>query len=123
VDIADAKVAVPGYAYRENSDDTRNSPSEGLVGRLRELGAEVVIHDPYVFGYQNDLQEMVQGCDAVILMAAHDAYCAMNLSELRMQVAWPILMTGATCSRRNRPRQQDGTITAPEWGRNICCNR
>ena len=41
-----AKVAVLGYAYRENTDDTRNSPSKVLVARLRGLGAEVLIHDP-----------------------------------------------------------------------------
>ena len=90
----DAKVAVLGYAYLENSDDTRNSPSETLVARLRELGAEVVVHDPYVPGYQGDLGEIVQGCDAVVLMVAHDVYHAVDLSVLRSRVARPILIDG-----------------------------
>jgi len=94
VEIKDAKVLVLGYAYLENSDDTRNSPSEVLVARLRELGAEVVIHDPYVPEYQGGLEECVQACDAVVLMVAHDGYRAMDLSELRMQVAQPILIDG-----------------------------
>ena len=94
VDIAEAKVAVLGYAYLENSDDTRNSPSEVLVARLRELGAEVVIHDPWVPEYRGDLGERVQGCDAVVLMVAHDVYRAMDLVRLRAQVARPILIDG-----------------------------
>lgn len=94
VAIKDAKVAVLGYAYLENSDDTRNSPSEVLVARLRKLGAEVVIHDPFVPGYQGDLEKTVRGCDAVVVMVAHDVYSAVNLSEMQTQVARPILVDG-----------------------------
>lgn len=43
-------MAVLGYAYLENSDDTPNSPSEVLVRRLQELEVEVVMHDPCVPG-------------------------------------------------------------------------
>jgi UDP-N-acetyl-D-mannosaminuronic acid dehydrogenase len=94
VGIADAKVGVLGYAYQENSDDTRNSPSEVLVARLRELGAEIVIHDPWVPEYRGSLEERVPGCDAIVVMVAHDVYRAVDLSELRMQVARPILVDG-----------------------------
>ena len=94
VDVADAKVGVLGYAYHENSDDTRNSPSEVLVARLRELGAEVVIHDPWVPEYRGSLEERVPGCDVIVVMVAHDVYRAVDLSELRMQVARPILVDG-----------------------------
>jgi len=94
IEISDARVAVLGYAYLENSDDTRNSPSKVLVARLRELGAEVVVHDPYVPGYQGDLQEAVQGRDAVVLMVAHDDYRALDLSELRAQVGHSVLIDG-----------------------------
>jgi UDP-N-acetyl-D-mannosaminuronic acid dehydrogenase len=93
-DIAGARVAVLGYAYLENSDDTRNSPSEALVAQLQELGAEVVVHDPYVAGYQGDLKGVVKGCDAVVVMVAHDVYRALDLDELRGLVARPILIDG-----------------------------
>jgi UDP-N-acetyl-D-mannosaminuronic acid dehydrogenase len=89
VEIKNAKVAVLGYAYLEISDDTRNSPSEVLVARLQELGAEVVVHDPYVL--QGGLREMVWGCDAVALMVAHAAYRAVYQGKLRTRVARPIL--------------------------------
>ncbi len=85
-EVRGSRVAVLGYAYLENSDDTRNSPSEVLVRRLQELGAEVVIHDPYVPPYQGDLQERLQGCDAAVLMVAHDEYRRLNPAELGVQV-------------------------------------
>jgi UDP-N-acetyl-D-mannosaminuronic acid dehydrogenase len=94
VSITGAKVAVLGYAYLENSDDTRNSPSAVLVARLQEMGAEVVIHDPWVPEYRGDLEECVKGSDAVVVMVRHDAYRAMDLNGLRAQVARPILIDG-----------------------------
>jgi UDP-N-acetyl-D-mannosaminuronic acid dehydrogenase len=94
VDVAEAKVGVLGYAYLENSDDTRNSHSEALVTRLHELGANVVIHDPYVREYQGDLEERMQGCDALVVMVAHDSYSRLSLSKLRTSVRRPILIDG-----------------------------
>jgi len=94
VSIDEAKVAVLGYAYLENSDDTRNSPSAVLVEELRELGAEVVIHDPYVADYQGDLQERVQGCDALVVMVAHDDYRALDLADLQAAVGHATIVDG-----------------------------
>jgi len=94
VAIEGARVAVLGYAYLENSDDTRNSPSAALFARLRELGAQVVVHDPYVPEYKGDLEKVVQGCDAIVLMVAHDVYRSVDLDDLRLKVACPILIDG-----------------------------
>lgn len=94
VEIEDARIAVLGYAYLENSDDIRNSPSITLVSRLQELGAEVVVHDPWVRDRQGDLEERMQGCDAIVVMVAHDEYRAVDLTKLRARVARPILIDG-----------------------------
>ena len=94
VDIAGAKVAVLGYAYLENSDDTRNSPSEVLVAHLRELGAEVMVHDPWVPEYRGDMEERVRGCDAVVLMVAHDEYRRLNWGDLKAHLRHLVLVDG-----------------------------
>ncbi|MEX0587163.1 MAG: nucleotide sugar dehydrogenase, partial [Patescibacteria group bacterium] len=57
-------VAVLGYAYLQNSDDTRNSPSIALVKELQNLGAKVRIHDPYVEEYKGDLEKIIKGVEA-----------------------------------------------------------
>ena len=103
VEIEQARVAVLGYAYLENSDDTRNAPSITLVNRLEEVGAEVRIHDPYVAEYQGDLAERVGGCDAVVVMVRHHTYQGLDLGQLwewlvcddkRFQGARPVLVDG-----------------------------
>jgi UDP-N-acetyl-D-mannosaminuronic acid dehydrogenase len=92
--INQSRIAVLGYAYLENSDDTRNSPSESLVSLLEEIGAEVVVHDPFVPEYQGDLLEMVRGCHAAVLMVAHSEYKSLDLHALKAALRLPILIDG-----------------------------
>ncbi len=89
-----ARVAVLGYAYLENSDDTRNSPSVPLIERLRQRGAEVTVHDPFVAEYAGDLRPVVSGCDCAVIMVAHDQYRQLSLSDLRSWLASPVVVDG-----------------------------
>ncbi len=92
VTIDEAKVAVLGYAYLENSDDTRNSPSKVVVEQLRELGPEVGVHDPYVAEYQRELGELIRRCDALVLMAAHKEYSLIRLIPLQPGASEPVVV-------------------------------
>ena len=92
--VAEARVLVMGYAYLENSDDGRNSPSEVLVRSLQEIGAAVVVHDPYISEFQGDIFEMAKDCDAVVVMVKHADYQMINLAELIKALRIPILVDG-----------------------------
>ncbi len=46
--VAASRVALLGASYRQDVGDTRYSGSELIVRKLAEMGAETVIHDPYV---------------------------------------------------------------------------
>jgi UDP-N-acetyl-D-mannosaminuronic acid dehydrogenase len=94
VELAAARVTVLGYAYLENADDTRNSPSAALVERLRASGAEVRVHDPWVAEYNGNLGRAVAGSDAIVLMVAHDAYRSLDLGHLRRLMRTPVLVDG-----------------------------
>jgi UDP-N-acetyl-D-mannosaminuronic acid dehydrogenase len=94
VEISEARVAVLGYAYLENSDDTRNSPSEVFVARLRALGAETAIHDPYVPEYRGDLEGCVRGCDAAVVMVRHEEYTALTPADLASLLRHPVIVDG-----------------------------
>jgi UDP-N-acetyl-D-mannosaminuronic acid dehydrogenase len=74
-----ARVAVLGYAYLENSDDTRNSPSAELARLLKERGREVAVHDPFVHEYRGDVMDALRGADCAVLMVAHTAYRDLDL--------------------------------------------
>jgi UDP-N-acetyl-D-mannosaminuronic acid dehydrogenase len=93
-DLSKARVAVLGYAYLENSGDIRNSPCIVLVERLRSLGIDVVVHDPWVAPYRGDLFENIRGCDAVVIMVAHREYKNVNLQQIRQVLRLPILIDG-----------------------------
>ena len=46
--VAASRIAILGVSYREDVGDTRYSGSEIVVRKLAEMGAEIVVHDPYV---------------------------------------------------------------------------
>jgi UDP-N-acetyl-D-mannosaminuronic acid dehydrogenase len=92
--IDKTRVLVMGYAYLENSDDTRNSPSAALIGGLDALGAEVVVHDPFVEEFKGDVFAKANGCDAVILMVRHDEYLKLDMQKLVKNLRQPLVIDG-----------------------------
>ena len=95
-----SRIAVMGLTYLENSDDTRNSPSDALVALLG--AAHVVAHDPWVTG--GDWRDVVRGVDVVVLMVAHDAYRAIDVAELVSLLRTPVLVDGRRCFDLERAR-------------------
>ena len=99
--LAMARVAILGWAFLQNTDDTRNTPSEPYRELLLAGGAEVAIHDPYVDRYpgvsvSQDLREVVSGADAIAILTPHKQYRALGPAELR---AWsgkerPVIVDG-----------------------------
>jgi nucleotide sugar dehydrogenase len=56
--IAGSSVLVCGASYRQDVGDTRYSGSEIVVRKLKEMGAEIHVHDPYVeHWYELESQE------------------------------------------------------------------
>jgi len=94
VPVHGAKIAVLGYAYLENSDDTRNSPSEALIEHLKDWGAKVDVHDPWVPEYATDMWKVVEGADACVVMVRHEAYLGLDLPKLKGLLRHPVLVDG-----------------------------
>jgi UDP-N-acetyl-D-mannosaminuronic acid dehydrogenase len=93
-DLKGARIAVLGYAYLEDSDDTRNSPSESLVRILQDRGADPVIHDPWIHEYSGDVYERLKGCDAAVVMVAHSEYRTLDLQKVKSALLFPVLVDG-----------------------------
>jgi UDP-N-acetyl-D-mannosaminuronic acid dehydrogenase len=86
--IKGSKVALLGWAFIKDSDDARNTPSELYRDLCLKAGAMIEVHDPYVEHYPgveilDDLEKVVKGADAVIILAGHSAY--MNLKADRIK--------------------------------------
>ena len=85
-----AKVALLGWAFIGNSDDARNPPSEPFRDLLIANGAEVRVHDPHVLSYpgvplSRNLDEVLEGADAVVLFTGHDEYRSLDPVRARKQ--------------------------------------
>lgn len=99
VNIAQAKIAVLGVAYLEDSDDTRNTPAAPVIEALQRKGATVVAHDPYVReleGYEltRNLEQALRQADAAVIVTKHKPYFALDLAWLREVMRTPILIDG-----------------------------
>lgn len=80
-----SKVLVLGAAYKPDIDDVRESPALDVIGLLKQKGALVEYHDPYIphihhehDGWQmnsvSDMMKSVQDADAVIIVTNHKDY-------------------------------------------------
>jgi UDP-N-acetyl-D-mannosaminuronic acid dehydrogenase len=92
--ISNSRVVVLGYSYLANSDDTRNSPTQIFIESLKGKSKNIVVQDPFVKEYKNDLNDVLQNADAVVLMVAHDQYKKLDLGKLRKMMRTPILIDG-----------------------------
>jgi UDP-N-acetyl-D-mannosaminuronic acid dehydrogenase len=98
---AGAKVAILGWAFLANSDDTRNTPAEPYRDTLIQSGATVNVHDPYVEEYYGvpilqNLDEAMKGADAVVIFAGHNQYKNLDPKNIRTLSgkAHPVIIDG-----------------------------
>jgi len=78
-----SRVLVIGAAYKPDVDDIRESPSLDIIGLLRQKGAEVNYHDPYIPRISHDdwslesvpdLIESAQNSDCAVIVTDHSHY-------------------------------------------------
>lgn len=102
--INDAKIAILGVAFLENSDDTRNTPSKLLYETLQKKHAKPILHDPYVREFEipftKNLNEAIDGADAILLVTKHKDYFNLDLTSLKKKMRTPILIDGRNVYQR-----------------------
>jgi len=80
-----SKVLVLGAAYKPDIDDVRESPALDVIGLLKQKGAEVEYHDPYIphihhetdgwhMDSVKDVMKAVKDSDAVVIITNHTEY-------------------------------------------------
>ena len=88
------RVAILGFSYLQNSDDTRNSPSLELAAALEELGYSVAVHDPFVDAHKGDVMDVaiVESAGAILDGAVLEAVAGWKFS--------PATVSGTAVSMR-----------------------
>ena len=112
--VAGKKIALLGYAFKANTNDTRETPAKTIAEDLIEEGAILAIHDPKVdvVNIQNDLgpeykgidysqvnngvwsyydviEEAVKGADAIIILTDWDIYRRINWDKITSLMRYP----------------------------------
>jgi UDP-N-acetyl-D-glucosamine dehydrogenase len=81
--IKGSKILVLGATYKPDIDDLRESPALDVIGLLRQKGAEVSYHDPYVPHLVHDgwdlhrvpdMMTAVKDADCVVIVTNHSQY-------------------------------------------------
>ncbi len=90
LDLAGAKIALLGLAFKPGTDDLRDAPSLKLARRFIDSGATVTAYDPVVTSVP-DLTEItiaptwgeaVSGVDATVVVTEWDEFLSINLATL-----------------------------------------
>ncbi len=92
VEAASAVVAVLGYAYMGNSDDTRDTPTQYYLPLIAEHVGEVRVQDPFVHEYQVDMADVLAGADIAVVMVDHQAYAEADWAALASRMKQPLVV-------------------------------
>ena len=85
-----SRILVLGAAYKPDIDDLRESPAIDVIGLLKQKGADVQYHDPYIPAIDHDaislqsvpdLMESVRHADCVVIVTNHANYDYPSILE------------------------------------------
>jgi UDPglucose 6-dehydrogenase len=106
-DLAGRKIALWGLAFKPNTDDMREAPSQTIVSGLVGRGAAVVAYDPAamneakrVFGpmpglsYAESPLDAVAGADALVVVTEWKEFRSPDFGELKERLKAPLLFDG-----------------------------
>ncbi len=100
----DKIIGVLGLAFKQNTDDVRQSPAIDLCQRLLAEGATLRVYDPQAMDkaravlknvtYVEDMNDVAQGCDALVIATEWPEFKKLDLERARRELTHPILFDG-----------------------------
>lgn len=99
-EIKGSRVAVLGLAFKDETDDVRNSVAHPIIVQLQALGAVVAVNDPYVkpekargmfkgVHIAKELPEALRGADCLVIVTDHRQFRDLGLSDIKGLVSHP----------------------------------
>ena len=93
-----------GLAFKQNTDDVRNSPAIELCLRLQSAGASLRVHDPQAMdkaaailkdvAFVPDMNQVAEGCDALVIATEWPEFQQLDLDRVRRALSHPIIFDG-----------------------------
>ena len=90
ISVKNAKVAILGFTFKENCQDTRNTKIIDIYNELGEYGITPIVVDTTadageakrLYGISFAEMEDIKDMDAVIVAVAHDAFLKLSKSDI-----------------------------------------
>ena len=100
--VRNRTVAVLGLAFKQNTDDMRDSPAIAVVQALTDAGASVRAFDPEAMDqarallpdieYASGAYEAIEGADALVVVTPWDGFRALDLHRVKAALARPVVV-------------------------------
>ncbi len=100
------KIAALGLAYKGGTDDVRESPAIEVIRLLLNEGCEVAVYDPAAMEktkqelssscvrFATSAYDAIEGADAAVVLTDWREFAEMDLSKVRQQLRYPIVIDG-----------------------------
>jgi UDPglucose 6-dehydrogenase len=95
-------VAVLGLAFKQDTDDMRDSPAIAVVQALNDAGAYIRAFDPAAMDqaksmlpditYVDDAYHAIDGADALVIATPWDAFRALDLKRIATLLTAPVVV-------------------------------
>ncbi len=104
--IKGKKIGLLGIAFKPNTDDLRDAPALDIATMLVKMGARVSMTDPIAIehakkelagldiNYVENVDDMVQGLDALILVTEWDQYKSLDMAKIKAAMAGNLFIDG-----------------------------
>ncbi|GAB4523531.1 MAG: UDP-glucose/GDP-mannose dehydrogenase family protein [Anaerolineae bacterium] len=103
-DLGGKTVGVLGLAFKENTDDMRESPAITVIEHLLERNATVRAYDPVAMPHASTMMpnvqmmqnayELADGVDALVLVTPWNEFKQLDMKRIREAMKTPILIDG-----------------------------
>lgn len=91
-EIKNPKIAVLGLAFKDGTDDCRESPAMDIVGELLQKGADITAYDPKAMGtacallgnkisYADDMYAALKDADVLAILTEWNEFKALDLAQ------------------------------------------
>ena len=99
------RLAILGLAFKDGTDDVRDSPAIEIVKDLLEEGCDIVAFDPAAMertksilgdsiSYAPDAYAAAKGADALLILTEWKEFARLDLPRLRELLNYPIILDG-----------------------------
>ena len=112
--LSERTMGVLGLAFKENTDDIRDSVAIEIVKQLRGLGAHIKVFDPQamfnakkVLGetsikYCLDKYEAIENSDALVILTEWKEFANLDLQKVKSMLKNPVIFDGRNLLNREK---------------------